>query len=87
MKALLDQNGRDRRPHDVAPNCWYYEEPGGLAVYFRYPGKSDVALVGVIPWRSIRASLKRNDKRPNKRIQTTAPAGLKSKRTSKNRGG
>jgi hypothetical protein len=67
MKALLDINGRDRRPHNVAPDCWYYEESGGLAVYFRYPGKSDVVLVGIIPWRSIRASLKRNDARRLKR--------------------
>lgn len=59
MKALLDENGLDRRSHNVAPDCWYYEEPGGLHVYFD-SGKG-IILVGIIPWRSIRASLKRYD--------------------------
>ena len=53
MGALLDNKGLNRKPNNVAPNCWYYEEPGGLAVYF------NGQLVGVLPWRSVAASLRR----------------------------
>jgi len=58
MKPLLDSNGLNRRPHTVAPDCWYYEEKDGLHIYFHPPGRSPT-LVGIIKWRSLKASLKR----------------------------
>lgn len=59
MKALLDKNGLDRRPHDVSPSLWYYEEKVGLKFYHLVNGRSEMA--GIIQWRSIAASLKRYD--------------------------
>lgn len=59
MKALLDQNGLDRRPHDVSNGLWYYEEKAGLKFYRLVNGRSEYA--GIIPWRSIAASLRRYD--------------------------
>ncbi len=53
MKALLDSNGFDRRPHNLAPDAWYYEGRAGLDVYYRQQ------LVASIPWRSILASVRR----------------------------
>ena len=62
MRALIDDNGFDRRPHNVAPDCWYYEEPDGLHVYWLPPGHTAI-LVGIIKWRSLKASLKRKNRR------------------------
>lgn len=53
MKALLDKDGLDRRPHTVAPDCWYYEFKAGLKIYYQSE------LVGILPWRSIVASVRR----------------------------
>jgi len=53
MKVLLDKDGLDRRPHNLAPDAWYYEERNGLSIY--YNGK----LICVIPRRKLEASLKR----------------------------
>lgn len=58
-KALLDQNGLDRNPHNMAPDAWYYEEPGGLNVFFTT--RNFNGLVGRISWRQLRAALKRYD--------------------------
>lgn len=60
MKTKLDENGLDLKPHNLAPDCWYYEEKNGLYVYWLPPGKT-AQLICVIPWRSLRASLKRKD--------------------------
>lgn len=58
-----------REPHDCASNAtlgqivWWYEEAGGIGIYATLPilptqGGTRMAL---IPWRSIRAALKRKD--------------------------
>ena len=50
-------------PKDIGERGWFYEEPGGLEVYVdtvgSTPGKP---FIGTIPWRTIRAALKRKDK-------------------------
>lgn len=56
MIAKIGSNGLDRMPHYVSRSLWYYEVPSGLELYH-----VDMGKVGVIPWRSIRASLKRKD--------------------------
>ena len=52
-----------RLPHD--PTSWWYEEPAGLCVVQEYRGTTG-AVYGtrsvVIPWRAIRAALKRKDR-------------------------
>lgn len=53
MSILRDKDGLDRKPHDLAPDAWYYEERNGISVYFN--GK----LICVIPRRKLEASLKR----------------------------
>lgn len=53
MGALLDDKGFDRRPHNIAPDAWYYETPGGLDVIY------DGRVACCIPWRSIAASYRR----------------------------
>ncbi len=58
MKTLLDKDGLDRRPHRITNEFWYYEMSNGLWCYSDSIRKK---LLGVIPWRSIRASLKRLD--------------------------
>lgn len=40
-------------------DVWWYEEPAGIAVVHEKLG-----TVVVIPWRMIRASLKRKDRKP-----------------------
>jgi len=51
--------------HDVdvppgAPMSWWYEEPAGLVLYDATGGSH---YIGVIPWRDVRAALKRKDKK------------------------
>lgn len=53
MKAKLGADGLDVNPHQIAPDCWYYEEPGGIKIYY------NGSLICIIPWRSIRASTER----------------------------
>lgn len=62
-KALLDKRGYNRRPINVAPEGWYYEESNGLHVY--HSGK----FICIIPWRSVRASWARAEKAKSKRSQ------------------
>lgn len=64
MKALIGNDGFDRRPHNIGPNCWYYEGTDGLSFYYEVPGVS-VKKAGIIRWSSLRASLKRHDARLN----------------------
>lgn len=58
-KALLGSNGLNRRSQNINASWWYYEEPRGLLVV-RRPMTISTNTV-LIPWRSIRASLKRHD--------------------------
>lgn len=51
-----------RRPHqhDKSTGWWWYEETGGIEIYHGNPdGRSECLL---IPWRCVRAALKRKDK-------------------------
>jgi len=65
-KVLLGEDGLDCRPHDVAPDCWYYEESDGLHVYWN--GK----LVCIIKWRSLCASVARANTASARRGGTVA---------------
>ncbi len=49
-------------PHDLPKqNAWWYEEARGISVYVKQGG-SPLPVV-VISWQSLRAALKRKDKR------------------------
>jgi hypothetical protein len=60
MKALIGKDGLDRRPHNVATDVWYYEMRGGLEIHWN-PPKDGSYLVCIIPWKSVRASLRRKE--------------------------
>jgi hypothetical protein len=54
-----------RAPHSVGPQnrvlareAWWYEETGGISVYIDRNGTVSAVK---IPWRSIRAALRRKD--------------------------
>ncbi len=65
MRALLDKKGFDRRPHNIAPDAWYYEERHGLEIHWvTLNGNS--RLVCIIPWRSLKEALNRKSKREKK---------------------
>lgn len=55
-KVALGDDGLNLHPINVTPDCWYYEERAGIAVYEEFRG-----LLAVIPWRNLRASLRRKD--------------------------
>ncbi len=44
------------------PDSWWYEEPQGLWVVVQYRDNGLRYLHVQIPWRSLRAALKRKDK-------------------------
>lgn len=67
MKALLGEDGLDRRPHNLSINCWYYEKATGLMIYIQTPERTE--KVGTIRWRSIAASLRRHDAATKKRVK------------------
>lgn len=48
------------RPHHIDENSWWYEEPEGITVVHNSTSGS---VVSIIPWRQIRAALKRLDKK------------------------
>jgi hypothetical protein len=55
-----------REPHDCASNdtlgqnVWWYEEASGIGVYANMPHRGGTRMA-LIPWRSLRAALKRKD--------------------------
>ena len=57
-----------RTPHKIAhdPTAWWYEEDKGIYVVQEYYRAKDGLYLGtrsvVIPWRAVRAALKRKDK-------------------------
>jgi len=55
-------NRHSMYPQHIGPDAWYYEETGGLALYWTHAGKT--LLVCRIPWRKVRASLERHGKLP-----------------------
>ena len=58
----MAQKDLKNTPHVVNENWWWYEENGGLIVC-HYPSTTDLGTCRVeIPWRSIRAALKRKDR-------------------------
>jgi hypothetical protein len=48
-------------PHNINENWWWYEEPQGICVV-HHQGTKGAAMVN-ISWRSLRAALKRLDKK------------------------
>ena len=46
---------------DGYPAAWVYEDNGGLCVCIE-PGRNTNAVIATIPWRKVRAALKRKDK-------------------------
>ena len=53
-RVAVGDDGLNLHPINISPDCWYYEQRGGIAVYWEGHG-----LTAVIPWRNLRASLKR----------------------------
>ena len=53
------------KPHKVTNDFWWYEENQGVAVCvsFKTAGGECIQEVRYIPWRAIRAALKRKDKK------------------------
>ena len=57
------------KPHTIAhdPTAWWYEEDKGIWVVQEYYRAKDGLYLGtrsvVIPWRAVRAALKRKDQR------------------------
>jgi hypothetical protein len=60
-------NRHSMYPQHVAPGVWYYEETGGLALYWAHAGKT--ILVCRIPWRKVWTSLARHGKPPAARAE------------------
>ena len=56
----LSKKNLSRKPQRVTPDAWYYEENDGIQLYWDMPRRGP-ALVCVIPWRKLRASLHRKD--------------------------
>ncbi len=52
----------DLNPHNIQPDVWYYEENNGLDVYVHDSSKGILTRF-TIPVASIRAYLKRKDKK------------------------
>lgn len=50
------------RAQHIAPDAWYYEEKGGLDLYWASNGFT--RLICRIPWQKVRSSLRRHDKKP-----------------------
>jgi hypothetical protein len=51
--------GHTNKPVQVAPDAWYYEEAGGLHIYYGQGGRAG-ELICVLPWRKLNASMKRH---------------------------
>lgn len=48
------------KPHNISADFWWYEEPSGIVLVF-YP-LAGGPVTQTIPWRAIRAALRRKDK-------------------------
>ena len=55
-------------PYTIDSNTWIYEGPDGLSLYLEVQDKSRNQWVElkIIPWRKIRAALKRKDRKDDK---------------------
>lgn len=54
-------------PHKVHQNCWWYEENKGIFIVVEHTDIHGLRLhtqVYNIPWKSLRAALKRKDMKP-----------------------
>jgi len=50
-------------PKQINSNAWYYEEAYGIHIYYDHEDDyGEVHINFKIPWRMLRASLKRKDK-------------------------
>ena len=56
-KVAVSDDGLNLHPVNIAPDVWYYEENRRISVYWEGHG-----LIGIIPWRNLRASLRRKDR-------------------------
>lgn len=57
----MSQKHLSLKPHSVNHNTWWYEENGGIDIYTTAVNGEQVKLR--IPWVSLRAALKRKDKK------------------------
>ncbi len=57
----MSEKHLQRHSHQITEDAWWYEEKTGISVviYWANQGASQIAK---IPWRQIRAALKRLDK-------------------------
>jgi len=53
-------------PQNVSEDCWYYEEPKGICVVL-HGETNQGCLIATIPWKMIRGSLKRKDKKGSRK--------------------
>lgn len=53
-------------PQNVNEDCWYYEEPKGICVVL-HGETNQGCLIATIPWKMLRGSLKRKDKKSTTR--------------------
>lgn len=51
----------DRSPHNISDNLWWYEENGGICLCIKI--SSTKTRTEHIRWSSLRAALKRKDKK------------------------
>ncbi len=49
--------------HNINPFWWWYEMRSGIKIYHKNPDSIIGKESPVIPWRSIRAALKRKDRK------------------------
>jgi hypothetical protein len=60
MSYPVDDEGLRRDPQTIEAGAWFYEEHDGLSIIVT-PREFSIHLK--IPWRKIRASLKRKDRK------------------------
>lgn len=56
----------NRNPHYVDDHCWWYEDDKGINVVLEreaFAGTCQAAVIRHIDWRTIRAALKRKDRK------------------------
>ena len=61
----MAQKHLNRKPHDVTDEFWWYEENHGLTLIvcpIKPDGTRDVTKSFKIPWRSVKAALKRKER-------------------------
>ncbi len=59
MSIKISSRDLSQKQHKITSHFSYFEDVNGLWCYLSHDGKTE--MIGVIPWRSIRTSLKRYD--------------------------